>query len=170
MSSPWRERCLPWRLSTTLAPTRALTQSVMGVWKRTASRFVDSWCAVCRKVTVRVRNDTGKIPFGHGASLVRWGHTVEEGVLYAPTQWTVSCDAGGAFGAVSSCYPLKCTMPSLTFGSTLASGWEWGPVCRGTWCKWMEGSRTVLPFAHRLHVTRHAPRILSVGVFFHGLF
>ena len=29
-------------------------------------------CGV-RKVTVRVRNDTGKIPFGHGASLVRWG-------------------------------------------------------------------------------------------------
>ena len=34
--------------------------------------------------------------------------------MNAPTQWTVCCDAGGAFGAVSSCYPLKCTVPSLT--------------------------------------------------------
>ena len=34
----------------------------------------------------------------------------------------------------------------------------------------MEGLRTVSPFAHRLHVAKHVPRILSVGVFFHGLF
>ena len=40
-------------------------------------------------------------------------HTVEERVVYAPTQWTVSCDASCSFGPVSSCYPLKCTVPSL---------------------------------------------------------
>ena len=33
----------------------------------------------------------------------------------------------------------------------------------------MEGLRTVLPFAHTLQVARHVSRILSVGVFFHGL-
>ena len=31
--------------------------------------------------------------------------------MLAPTLWTVSCGAGGDFGAVSSSYSLKCTVP-----------------------------------------------------------
>eukprot|EP00450_Noctiluca_scintillans_P001620 CAMPEP_0194485878 /NCGR_PEP_ID=MMETSP0253-20130528/6727_1 /TAXON_ID=2966 /ORGANISM="Noctiluca scintillans" /LENGTH=1972 /DNA_ID=CAMNT_0039325899 /DNA_START=10 /DNA_END=5925 /DNA_ORIENTATION=+ len=71
-------------------------------------------CGVAPEVKYAFRNDTGKIPYGH---MVHYscdvGYTIEEGVSDAPTQWTVSCDAGGAFGAVSSCHPLKCTVPSV---------------------------------------------------------
>ena len=62
-------------------------------------------CGVAPEVKYALRNDTGKIPYGH---MVHYscdaGHTIEEGVLDATTQWTLSCDAGGAFGAVSTCY------------------------------------------------------------------
>ena len=41
------------------------------------------------------------------------GRTVQDGVLDAPTEWTVSCDAGGAFSAGHTCHPVKCAVPTL---------------------------------------------------------
>ena len=46
------------------------------------------------------------------------GHKVEGRVVYAHELWTVSWSVGGDFGAVSSSYSLKCTVPlSLTLDS-----------------------------------------------------
>ena len=88
------------------------------LWEHGRGRQADLWTRGVRwrqKSHMRVRSDTGKIPFGHSISLARWLVTLlKKKCMNAPTQWTVSCDAGGAFGAVSSCYPLKCTVPSLT--------------------------------------------------------
>ena len=61
-----------------------------------------------------LRNNTGKIPYGdtvHFSCDV--GHTIEDGMLDAPTLWTVSCDADGAFGAGHTANPVKFTAPSV---------------------------------------------------------
>ena len=57
-----------------VAPTRALAQSVMGAWKRTAIRFVDSWCAVAPEVTYSRSQRYWQDTLSDG------GHTVEEEV------------------------------------------------------------------------------------------
>ena len=51
--------------------------------------------------------------------------------MNAPTQWTVCCDTRCAFGAVSSCYLLKCTVPSLalSFPRAFSSSLRRLPSC-----------------------------------------
>ena len=117
MSSLWCERGLrPWRLLQ--RHWRQIVHFLKRLWERGRGRQAGLWN---RGVRCGARSDI----CAFASTLARYllatvhpscdgGHTVEEGVLYAPTQWTVSCDAGGTFGAVSSCYPLKCTVPSLT--------------------------------------------------------
>ena len=58
------------------------------------------------------RNVTESESHGHMLHyLYDEGHTIEEGAVYAPKQWTANCGAGGDVGAVSSSYSLKCMVP-----------------------------------------------------------
>ena len=41
------------------------------------------------------------------------GHTVQDGVLDAPTVSSVGCDAGGAFSEGHTCRPVKWALPTL---------------------------------------------------------
>ena len=40
------------------------------------------------------------------------GNTVKDRVLVGPTEWSMRCDAGGAFRARHTCHPAKCTLPT----------------------------------------------------------
>ena len=66
-------------------------------------------CGVAPVVNHATKNDTDKITALTRSATCDAGHTVQDVVLDAPTEWTVSCDAGGAFRAVHTGYPGKCT-------------------------------------------------------------
>ena len=72
---------------------------------------------VCGKAPIgkhASENGTGNMPHGRAVRhTCDAGHIIQDGVLDSSTEWTVSCDAGGAFIAGYMCFPVKCTLPTV---------------------------------------------------------